>query len=559
MKPRTRTLPRAAALFIALGAPAISPLVADERAGVRLDRRDVRRAGSTTRPPPRVVTAAESRAVWEDGRIYTYTHVRVDSRGRRRARQPGAEAWVRTMGGVVGKVGQIVEGEAAFAPGRPSLLFLRPGPVGAYVVTDRGQGQFPVVTDDRNARARRPEPRGRDAGPAARSHHGRARPGSPQTCSTAARSTTSRKRSPPPGAPRMLAERADDASSSLQRFDPDVAEVSATGPSKSSAAMAAADGLAARRARRAFCRTTTCPFPAGFVPTGRRVRSRGLRQRGARRWTRRRRTCRSSGATPASATTSSERQQAGPVRQGRRALRRRRSRSGPTRRARRRGTGASASTCRTSAPSSATRSSTTPTRATSTSSSSTTRTGPTPRTRQHAGADDDHLRPGHRGDLRRRHGDQLRPERPSLARRSGAGGRLRLPEHHHPRGGPLPRHGPLRPDPNATMFAQLRRWARRAMRIAVAPTTRPASARSTCPTGIALVDPSVAAGGHRSRRTPAIRPRATAGRASARSRWAATSPGPATRSRGRDSPRSQPAVALAGCDGARRRARPPRM
>jgi hypothetical protein len=94
-----------------------------------------------------VVSAIESRAVWEDGRIYTYTHVRVE-RPIAGELGTGAEAWVRTMGGVVGKVGQIVEGEAVFMPGDRSVLFLRPGPVGAYVVTDRGQGQFPVVTDE---------------------------------------------------------------------------------------------------------------------------------------------------------------------------------------------------------------------------------------------------------------------------------------------------------------------------------------------------------------------------------------------------------------------------
>jgi hypothetical protein len=57
----------------------------------------------------------------------------------------GDEQWVRTLGGVVGKVGQIVDGEAVFSPGHASLLFLRPGPVGALDVTARGQGQFPLV------------------------------------------------------------------------------------------------------------------------------------------------------------------------------------------------------------------------------------------------------------------------------------------------------------------------------------------------------------------------------------------------------------------------------
>ena len=91
-----------------------------------------------------VATSVETRPVWEDGRIYTYTRVHVD-RFVAGDLPDGGEAWVRTMGGVVGKVGQIVEGEAVLSIGETGLLFLHPGPPGAYVVTARGQGQFPLV------------------------------------------------------------------------------------------------------------------------------------------------------------------------------------------------------------------------------------------------------------------------------------------------------------------------------------------------------------------------------------------------------------------------------
>jgi len=96
------------------------------------------------------VTPIEQNAVWEDGRIYTYTRVHVDSR----VAGPLAddEVWIRTMGGVVGKIGQIVEGEAVLTVGRPSLLFLQPHvdfttktPTGTWVVTARAQGQFPIA------------------------------------------------------------------------------------------------------------------------------------------------------------------------------------------------------------------------------------------------------------------------------------------------------------------------------------------------------------------------------------------------------------------------------
>jgi hypothetical protein len=91
-----------------------------------------------------IVSPRESTAVWEGGRICTYTHVHVD-RAVAGDLTTGGDAWVRSLGGVVGKVGQIVDGEPVFSPGKASLVFLRPSVSGAYDVTARGQGQFPVV------------------------------------------------------------------------------------------------------------------------------------------------------------------------------------------------------------------------------------------------------------------------------------------------------------------------------------------------------------------------------------------------------------------------------
>jgi hypothetical protein len=93
-----------------------------------------------------IVTPTETRGVWENGRIYTYTVVRID-RAVAGNLAAGSSIWVRTMGGVVGKIGQIVEGEAVLTPGQSSLLFLHAGPASVYEVTARGQGQFPVVRD----------------------------------------------------------------------------------------------------------------------------------------------------------------------------------------------------------------------------------------------------------------------------------------------------------------------------------------------------------------------------------------------------------------------------
>jgi hypothetical protein len=93
-----------------------------------------------------LATSVETRSVWENGRIYTYAHLHVD-RAIAGELPTNADPWVRTMGGVVGKIGQIVEGEAVLSAGEVGVLFLHPGPPGAYVVTARGQGQFPLVPD----------------------------------------------------------------------------------------------------------------------------------------------------------------------------------------------------------------------------------------------------------------------------------------------------------------------------------------------------------------------------------------------------------------------------
>jgi hypothetical protein len=151
MLPRMRHASRAATLFMALAA--LCPIVAisgiavfEEPAAASVSLAVTWDGLLHESIAAALVTSVESRPVWENGRIYTYTRVHVD-RPVAGALGTGDEAWVRTMGGVVGKVGQIVEGEASFAPGEASLLFLRPGPAGAFVVTARAQGQFPIVAD----------------------------------------------------------------------------------------------------------------------------------------------------------------------------------------------------------------------------------------------------------------------------------------------------------------------------------------------------------------------------------------------------------------------------
>jgi hypothetical protein len=94
-----------------------------------------------------LVTPIEQKSVWENGRIYTYSRVHADT-GVAGDVGTGEEAWIRTMGGIVGNVGQIVDGEAVLTVGRPCLLFLHQGPPGALEVTARAQGQYPVTLDE---------------------------------------------------------------------------------------------------------------------------------------------------------------------------------------------------------------------------------------------------------------------------------------------------------------------------------------------------------------------------------------------------------------------------
>ena len=99
------------------------------------------------------MTPLEQYSAWEDRRIYTFTRVRVDE-GIAGDLGTGAEAWVVTRGGVVGDVGQHVDGEAVLHVGEPSLLFLRPDAKspGLYIVTVRGQGQFILQQDEAKIR-----------------------------------------------------------------------------------------------------------------------------------------------------------------------------------------------------------------------------------------------------------------------------------------------------------------------------------------------------------------------------------------------------------------------
>lgn len=86
------------------------------------------------------VSPASSTSVWEDDRIVTYTRVEVVHV---LAGAAPSELWVRTLGGVVGHVGQLVEGEAVFRRGEHVIVFLSEFR-GSNVITARAQGELVV-------------------------------------------------------------------------------------------------------------------------------------------------------------------------------------------------------------------------------------------------------------------------------------------------------------------------------------------------------------------------------------------------------------------------------
>ncbi len=103
--------------------------------------------------------AAESRweSVGNSRRIVTSTRVRVDQTFG--GTPPGTEALIRTLGGRVGDVGQIVHGEAFLLLGQAATLFLLPLQDGRHSVMGMAQGHFPIAVDAQKVKRLRRSPR----------------------------------------------------------------------------------------------------------------------------------------------------------------------------------------------------------------------------------------------------------------------------------------------------------------------------------------------------------------------------------------------------------------
>lgn len=99
-------------------------------------------------------TPVDQTSAWENGRIVTSTRLHVE---RVIAGSPPStsDVHVQTLGGIVGDIGQAVDGEASFMSrtskaAEASIVFLMPRTEGNkthYVVNGRAQGQLVVVKD----------------------------------------------------------------------------------------------------------------------------------------------------------------------------------------------------------------------------------------------------------------------------------------------------------------------------------------------------------------------------------------------------------------------------
>lgn len=99
-----------------------------------------------------VATALDQACEWQviggSRRIVTLTRVRVEELVTG-ATPEASELMVQTLGGRVGKIGQLVEGEAELTVGQGALVFTREVLSGLYGVTAMAQGHYPISVEAR--------------------------------------------------------------------------------------------------------------------------------------------------------------------------------------------------------------------------------------------------------------------------------------------------------------------------------------------------------------------------------------------------------------------------
>jgi hypothetical protein len=97
-----------------------------------------------------VVTALAAESRYEElgrrRRIVTDTRVRVEE-ALAKGERVESELMVRTLGGSVGRVGELVHGQARLALGQACVTFLLQGPEGLHYVNGMAQGHYPLTQD----------------------------------------------------------------------------------------------------------------------------------------------------------------------------------------------------------------------------------------------------------------------------------------------------------------------------------------------------------------------------------------------------------------------------
>jgi len=95
-----------------------------------------------------VVTALASESHFEElgrrRRVVTDTRVRVEE-AIAKGESVESELMVRTLGGSVGRLGELVHGQAHLALGEPCVAFLLRGPDGLHYVNGMAQGHYPLT------------------------------------------------------------------------------------------------------------------------------------------------------------------------------------------------------------------------------------------------------------------------------------------------------------------------------------------------------------------------------------------------------------------------------
>jgi hypothetical protein len=97
-----------------------------------------------------VGTATDAYSRWETvgktRRIVTYVRLEVTQPIDGRP-PPDTSLMVRTLGGSVGDIGQLVHGEARFELGAASVVFVSPDTDGVFGITAMAQGHYPLQLD----------------------------------------------------------------------------------------------------------------------------------------------------------------------------------------------------------------------------------------------------------------------------------------------------------------------------------------------------------------------------------------------------------------------------